>query len=296
MTARVFVVGALHLDVIITAPRLPRIDETLIGDAVDYAVGGKGGNQALAAAQMGAAVSMAGRVGADAFGDRLHARLAAAGIDQSQVLTDPGASGMSAAIVDAQGDYGAVVVSGANCRIRAADIELPPDTGLVLLQNEIPAEVNRALAEAAHARGIPVMWNAAPHRRDTDVLPTLCRYLILNRVEAADMSGEPDPQRAAGALHEAGFASVIVTLGAAGLVFCDGGQRTEFPALPVEPVSSHGAGDMFCGALAARLVRGAPLIDALHFAQAAAALHVATPPAQRPEITPEKAAALAQSR
>ncbi len=286
---RVFVAGSLHLDVILNAPRLPRLDETLMGDAVAYAFGGKGGNQALAAAQMGATVSMAGRVGSDAFGQQLRARLTDSGIDQSQVLTDPGPSGMSAAIVDANGDYGAVVVSAANRNIIAGQIAMPADTGLLVLQNEIPAEVNQTLAEAAHARSIPVLWNAAPHRRNTDVIPTLYRYLILNRVEAHDMSGQDDPNAAAETLHAQGYAHVIVTLGADGLLLKAGPKPARhIPAPKVETISTHGAGDMLCGALAARLVDDQPLENALKFAQAAAALHVSTPVERRAQITPEQ--------
>ena len=296
MTARVFVAGSLHLDVIVNAPRLPRLDETLMGDAVAYAFGGKGGNQALAAAQMGATVSMAGRVGSDAFGRQLRDRLDASGIDHHQILADPGPSGMSAAIVDANGDYGAVVVSAANRFIRAADIVLPGDTGLLVLQNEIPAAVNRALAAAAQARGIPVMWNAAPHRRDTDAIPTLYRYLILNRVEVRDMSGKDDPAAAAKALHRAGYATVIVSLGAEGLVWHGAAGAHASPAPKVDTISSHGAGDMFCGALAARLVAVEPLEKALNFAQTAAALHVSTPVEVRADITPALVDAFAQSR
>ncbi len=283
---RVFVAGSLHLDVILNAPRLPRLDETLMGDAVAYAFGGKGGNQALAAAQMGATVSMAGRVGSDAFGQQLRARLTESGIDHSQVLTDPGPSGMSAAIVDQNGDYGAVVVSAANRKIVAGQIAMPADTRLLVLQNEIPADVNNTLAKAAQARGIPVLWNAAPFRRNSDAIPMQFRYLILNRIEARDMSGEDDPHAAAETLHAQGYAHVIVTLGADGLLVKTGREAAKhIPAPKVQTISTHGAGDMFCGALAAQLAVGQPLEDALKFAQAAAALHVSTPVEDRAAIT-----------
>lgn len=299
MTARVFVAGSLHLDVIVTAPRLPHLDETLMGESVAYAFGGKGGNQALAAARMGATVSMAGRVGSDGFGRQLRDTLDASGIDHHQVITDPGPSGMSAAIVDANGDYGAVVVSGANRNILSADIRMPADTGLLLLQNEIPAKVNMALIAAAAARGIPVLWNAAPARPDAhrvirESYASHMKFisLILNRIEAHQMAGDTAPARAASALHAAGYATVIVTLGADGLVFCTGGKTIRLPGHRVETLSTHGAGDMFCGALAARLAAGEPLETALDFAQAAAALHVSTPVRDRTAITPGAVAAI----
>jgi len=288
---RVFVTGSLHLDVILNAPRLPRLDETLIGSAVNYAFGGKGGNQALAAAQMGATVSMAGRVGDDAFGAQLLARLDSANIERSQILQRPGASGMSAAIVDANGNYGAVVVSAANLAIDPADITLPADTALLVLQNEIPESVNLTLAAAAQTRAIPVMLNAAPVRQMSDTYPTLIRHLILNRIEAQDMTGQTDPNAAARTLIAQGYGSVIVTLGGDGLLCATAAGVTSHPAFKVDVISTHGAGDAFVGALAAQLVASQPLENALVFAQAAAALHVATPVDQRAGITPNTVAA-----
>ncbi len=129
----VFVVGALHLDVVVDAPHLPALDETVVGSAVAYRFGGKGGNQAAAAARMGARVAMAGRVGRDAFGERLLAELDAAGVCRSQVLQGTGASGMSVAIVDQRGDYGAVIVSGVNREIRPEDVTVPNCAKVVLL-------------------------------------------------------------------------------------------------------------------------------------------------------------------
>ena len=288
---RVFVVGSLHLDVILHAPRLPRLDETLIGNSVSYAFGGKGGNQALAAAQMGASVSMAGRVGDDAFGQQLLDRLDAAHIDRNQVLRCPGASGMSAAIVDDQGNYGAVVVSAANLSINPADMAMPAETALLLLQNEIPEAVNLTLAKAAQSRGIPVMLNAAPARQMSDKSPTLVRHLILNRIEAQDMTGEHDPTAAAKALIARGYGTVIVTLGGDGLLCGTNAGVTSYPGIKVNVISTHGAGDAFTGALAARFVSGEPIENAINFAQAAAALHVSTPVDQRANLTSETVAA-----
>lgn len=284
----VFVVGALHLDVIVDAPRLPRIDETLVGQSVRYAFGGKGGNQAVAAARMGATVAMAGRVGPDGFGDQLLGELDRAGVDRTQVRRDPGASGMSVAIVQEDGDYGAVIVSAANLAIDPDEVSIPDDARLVLLQNEVPDTVNRAVAEGAATRGIPVLWNAAPHRHASEIDPTHIAHLVVNRVEAADMSGEDTPQAAADALLAQGFKSVILTLGADGLIQADATGQHPMPGLDVPVISTHGAGDAFVGALAARLDTGDSMRAALAFAQAAATLHVSTPVDQRPEITPEK--------
>ncbi|MCX7889936.1 MAG: PfkB family carbohydrate kinase [Rhodobacteraceae bacterium] len=296
MAPDILVAGALHLDVVVTAPRLPRLDETLAGRSVAYPLGGKGGNQAVAAARMGAAAAMAGRVGTDAFGAALLDALDAAGVDRRQVERVSGDSGMSVAIVTDGGAYGAVTVSGVNAAIDPARIELPAGLKVLLLQNEIPEAANLALAARARAAGIRVILNAAPMRPTAPDLIALADLLVVNRIEAADLSGVPaeglDPGSAARALVAAGAGAAIVTLGAQGLVACDGGAPFALAAPPVTPVSSHGAGDAFIGALAAELSRGAPLRAALGFAQAAAALTVAAAPAERAAVTAAAARAL----
>ncbi len=286
----VFVAGALHLDVIVTAPHLPRRDETVVGHSVDYQIGGKGGNQAIAAAKMGAPTAMAGCVGNDAFGQRLLDALSAANVDHHQVMQLPGASGMSVAIVEATGDYGAVIVSGVNQTIDPAKIEIPDTASIVLLQNEIPGAANLALATKARAAGRTVILNAAPARPPEPGLLAQIDLLIVNRVEAADLLGQTDanlnPETAAAQLASFGPA-VILTLGAEGLVLHENGQTRQMPAHKVQMISSHGAGDAFIGALAARLDHGATLTEAACFAQAAAALHVASPVSERDTITAE---------
>lgn len=277
----VLVAGALHLDAIVDAPRLPRQDETLIGSAVSYALGGKGANQAAAAARMGADAAMAGRVGTDRSGDTLLAALDRAGVDRRQVRRVPGASGMSVAIVDPAGEYGAVVVSGVNTGIDAAEIGILDDTRLLLLQNEIPDAANLALARRARGRGLEVMLNAAPARPMAAEWTGLATILLVNRVEAADLTGLVDAQAALDALSGQGYRRVVVTLGAGGLIWRAGAETGRLAAHQIDPVSSHGAGDAFAGALAARLDAREPFADALAFAAAAATLYVATPPDAR---------------
>ncbi len=254
----VLVAGSLHLDVVVRAPHLPALDETVTGSGVDYAFGGKGGNQAVAAARLGADVQFLGRTGADAFGEMLRDALEDAGLDLSLVQRDDGPSGMSAAIVDAQGDYGAVIVSAANLNIDIEDLEIAPDVALVVLQNEIPNEVNLAIARKANAAGAQVWLNAAPARECPHELLDLVDLLIVNRVEAA--------------FYEGTATAKLTTLGAEGVVFAG----RPYQAWPVEVFSTHGAGDMFVGALAAQVGEGAAIEDAIPFAQAAAALHVAS--------------------
>jgi ribokinase len=285
MEPEILVVGALHFDVIVTAPHLPGRDETLMGSAVAYAFGGKGGNQAAAAARMGARTAMAGRLGRDRFAATVLAALDAAGVDHTGVSASDGATGMSIAMVDAAGDYFAVVVSGVNRDIRAEDVAIAPDLSVLILQNEIPEAVNAALI-ARLDPAMTLILNAAPARRVSAAVLGRTDILIVNRVEAAMLTGQSpevlDPAAAVRALAALGPKSVIVTLGADGVV----ASGFQAPACKVDVISTHGAGDAFTGALAARIAAGDDLQPACRFAQAAAALHVSTPPDHRAAITP----------
>lgn len=262
------VAGSLHLDVVLNAPHLPALDETVTGSTVEYVFGGKGGNQAVAAARLGADVAFVGRVGSDQFGDTIRDTLGAGGVNIAQLQRDVGPSGMSAAIVDKNGDYGAVIVSAANLNIDTAHIAVPNDVSMVLLQNEIPEAVNLDVARKAKALGAMVWLNAAPARRLSDELVEMVDLLIVNRVEAQFYENET-------------AVTMLTTLGDAGVAF----QGDDWPGFVVDVVSTHGAGDMFVGALAAETLRGADMPNAIAFAQAAAALHVSSATDKRAELT-----------
>jgi ribokinase len=278
----VAVVGSLHLDIMVKAPRLPHRDETLIGSSWRYKCGGKGGNQAVAAARYGARTAIGGQTGQDDFGDRLRANLVAAGVDITHVDTDPlHGSGMSVAISEEAGEYGAVVVSGANLMIDPEAIATRWESlwhaKALLLQNEIAEAVNLAAARRARANGARIILNAAPARDMSPVFMNLIDVLVVNRVEARLLAGTDDPGRALPALHSP-RRDVIITRGADGLsLMTRAGARADIPALPVKLVSSHGAGDCFCGALAARLAAGDDLEFACRFASAAAGRFVSAP-------------------
>jgi ribokinase len=285
----VAVAGSLHLDIMVAAPRLPMRDETLMGSAWHMKCGGKGGNQAVAAARFGARTAMGGQTGADEFGARLRANLEAAGVDITHLDTDPTrGSGMSVAISEAAGEYGAVVVSGANLSIEPGGLERRWHrlwaAKVLLLQNEVPDAVNVAAARAARAKGAEVILNAAPARALPAALMALVGILVVNRVEATMLSGREEPAAALAAL--AGPArDVVLTLGGEGLMaMTRDGRRFDLPALPVRLLSSHGAGDCFCGALAARLAKGEPLEAACRFATTAAGLFVSTPEADQTRL------------
>lgn len=299
--AGVLVVGSLHMDIVLDAPHLPQLDETVTGHAVRYVCGGKGGNQAVAAARCGARVAMAGRVGDDGFGKRLRANLFSSGVDASNVEVSTGeASGMSVAIVNDNGGYGAVIVSAANLGIDAGRIAWPGGTGLLLLQSEVPEAVNLTAARLARRHGAKVILNAAPARELHPDLLAETDILLVNRIEAAALAG-PEVDDPASALAVAGILArlaptVIVTLGGEGLVLAErGAVASAVAAFAVSAVSSHGAGDMFAGALAAHLAVGHPLGEAILYAQAAAALYVSTLVDARDRIGREAIASFAET-
>lgn len=271
----ILVAGSLHLDVVLKAPHLPRIGETVTGRAVDYVFGGKGGNQALAASRMGADVHFIGRAGSDAFGEMIREMLGTSDVNLEQLQHDPGPSGMSAAILNDDGDYGAVIVSAANLNIETEVVEIPQGTSLLLLQNEVPEAVNLAIAKKAKAAGVQVWLNAAPARVLSDELVDLLDLLIVNTVES-EFYGDT-------ALNT----DTLRTLGADGISYRD----THYPGIAVDVVSTHGAGDMCLGALAAYFEKTGSMTEAIGFAQCAAALHVASDLEERAALTATRVSA-----
>ena len=275
----VLVVGSLHHDIMIQADHLPRRDETAVGSHWYPKFGGKGGNQAVAAARTGALTRMLGAVGDDDFGRFLLAGLDRAGVERRSVavLSNLG-SGMSVAIVDSTGDYAATIVSGANFAIDAGalrDDELWHGVGVLVLQNEVPEAINLAAALQAHGRDVTVVLNAAPTRKLSSQLSSLIDVLIVNSVEAEMMGTPPvNDLESAGLAAEVlarRFVDVVVTAGAAGLAAAGRSGSLSIPARKVIAVSSHGAGDCFVGTLAAALAQKAKLADACAAASDAAA-------------------------
>ncbi|MGO4126638.1 PfkB family carbohydrate kinase [Inquilinus sp. YAF38] len=274
---KVIVVGSLHYDIMVSAPDRPRRGETVLGDAWWPKCGGKGGNQAVEAALAGVRAVMVGAVGDDAFGAALLAHLHRAGVEAGAVAVVPGAaSGMSVAVLDAAGDYGAVVVSGVNRAIRLTDeaaSDWQPGDWLVL-QNEVPAAVNLDAARLAHRRGLHVLLNAAPVLSLETELAAMIDILVVNAIEAEMLSGVAvldleTASIAAGRLRST-VGTVVVTAGGAGVAYAapDGSGRVA--AVPAMVRSTHGAGDCFIGVLAAALASGLLLEDAIRRGNAAA--------------------------
>ncbi len=288
---RVTVFGSLHYDIMVDSPDRPRKGETLAGSAWFPKCGGKGGNQAVSVAKTGVATTMIGAIGDDDFGRVLLANLDRRGVDRSLVRLVPGVgSGMSVAIFDADGDYGAVIVSGANLKLGEEDVaaarECLTSTAILVLQNEVPDAANAAMAAEARAAGASVLLNAAPVRVLSEELRRHVDILVVNAVEAADVSGRSvssvsDALDVAAGLAKH-FPHVVVTLGGDGLVYAGADSKPfSLPAVPVRLISTHGAGDEFIGALASGLARGHSMRAALEDANAAAARLVSTPENER---------------
>lgn len=280
----VVVVGSLHYDIMVNAPHRPQKGETVAGDAWQPKFGGKGGNQAVAAARAGAPTRIIGAVGDDSFGEFLLRGLDAASVDRSGVAVIEGiGSGMSVAIVEAEGDYGAVIVSGANLCIPEAMVAREAtwvDARILVLQNEVTEALNVTAARAARRAGALVCLNAAPARPLEGDLATLVDILVVNAVEAEMLSGVTvdslEAARSAAAALSTPAMTVIVTAGAAGVAAAAQDGDLALPAVPVTVVSTHGAGDTFVGVLAAAIAAGDPLVDALAEANVAAAVHVSS--------------------
>ncbi|BAV48449.1 PfkB domain-containing protein [Mesorhizobium loti] len=294
-TPLVTVFGSLHYDIMVDAPDRPRKGETVTGQAWHPKCGGKGGNQAVSAARAGARSAMIGAVGDDDFGRALLANLDRGGVDRRFVRVAAGAgSGMSVAIFDAGGDYGAVIVSGSNLTLGDVDITsasgMIAQTTVLLLQNEVPEAANIAAARAVKAQGGYVVLNAAPARKLSDELIALVDILVVNAIEAEFLAGMAVVERLDGAAQAARLLVylcpvAIVTAGGEGVACCDRtGEAFALPAIPVKLVSTHGAGDEFVGALAAALARGQDIRAAVTAANAASALLVSTPEAERQSL------------
>lgn len=266
---RVVVVGSVNVDLVVAVDALPAAGETVAGGRFARWGGGKGANQAVAAARLGAPVTMVGAVGDDKLGAEALSELETEGIDVSAVARLPGvATGVALIVVDAAGENQIAVASGANAEltggmVRAARI----DDALTLLSHEVPDD---ALAAAAEAGGV-VILNPAPARRIDPRVLAARPILTPNASEAAQLTGEREPEAAARALHALTGAPVLITLGADGGLLLDGEPR-RLPAPAVEVVDTTGAGDTVNGALAAELAAGRPLRDAVGYALAAAAL------------------------
>jgi ribokinase len=280
---RVFVAGSINMDVVATAERHPRVGETVAGNAVLYFPGGKGANQAVAAAKLGAATTLIGRLGKDAFGQELRTFLAAQGVDLNFVKDTAEAHTGTAIITVADADNTIVVVPGANALVDADDVAMPvlAKGDVAVSQFEIPQATITAFFKSARAAGATTILNPAPARKFDSELLDLVDILVLNETELGflterelrDSDSHDCFTDAARSL--AGRDKIVcVTLGKRGALALVGGKPLMVPGREVKAIDTTGAGDCFVGALASQLAGGSSLRDALGYANAAASICV----------------------
>jgi ribokinase len=281
---RVIVAGSINMDVVATAERHPRIGETVAGRSVDFFPGGKGANQAVAAAKLGAATALVGRLGTDAFGQQLRTFLAAQGVDLSLLHDTPGVPSGTALITVANADNTIVVVPGANGMVGVDDVLLVAlaSGDVAVSQFEIPLPAISAFFTRAQAAGAWTVLNPAPMQHFDRGLLELVDVLVLNETELgllakAELRDADDLARfaeVAKSMQTRPDLTICVTLGKRGVLALIDGEPFMAAARPVKAVDTTGAGDCFVGALAAQLAEGIPLRQAMGYANVAASICV----------------------
>lgn len=277
----VVVLGSLNMDFSVSVARIPGPGETVLGGPVTRLPGGKGANQAIAAARLGGHVRLIGRLGQDAPADPIRSALAGAGVDLTHVRAmDDVDSGLAFVTVDANGENVIVVSSGANAALTPAEVDREEHAlaraRIAVTQLETPLDAVTRFAELCERHGVDLVLNAAPYRDLPDELLRRCAYLVLNRDEAAALSGLPvrtraDAAAALAVVARRGATGVVITLGGDGCVALTPDGVVQLDAYQVPVVDTTGAGDAFVGALAVSLAAGADIGEALSFAAAAGA-------------------------
>lgn len=275
----IVIVGSISMDMVACTPRIPAVGETVIGTSFSTTPGGKGANQAVAAARLGYPTQMVGGVGDDAYGQPLLHALSEAGVDIAGMEPSQGASGLAHIFLAEDGHNSIVIVQGANARVDRAHIDRHADlirnAGIVLCQLELPMDATRYAIEMATEAGVPVMLDPAPAAPLPESLFEKIAWFTPNETEAALYVGDACVEQAAEKLFAKGVKGVALKRGAEGAYVAVAGGRAEWVrAFPVQAVDTVAAGDCFNGALAVGLMEGRDAWEAARFAAAAAAICV----------------------
>lgn len=288
--SKITVIGSSNTDMVVMTTHFPAPGETILGGEFLMNAGGKGANQAVAAARLGGRVFFAGKVGSDIFGENAIKNIKNEGIDASGISTDPeAASGVAQIIVDKKGENSIVVAPGANLKINRDDIDNAENqitqADILLIQLEIPVDTIIYAAKKAHKLGKKVILNPAPATELPDELFTYLYMITPNESETELLTGisvtdEPSAAEAAKVLKKRGVENIIITMGSKGaFIFTDEMQKI-IPAYNVKAVDTTAAGDCFNGALAVAIAAGTDLEEAVRFANRAASIAVTRPGAQ----------------
>lgn len=277
--SNVLVIGSLNADLVVKSPRFPQPGETISGDDLQIIPGGKGANQAVAAARQGVQTTMVGRVGSDSFGPFLVDNLKSNHVDTSHVLKTDSATGTAIIVVDANGQNSIVLSPGANGIVTPADVDSASfsNSGLLLLQLEIPTPTVLHAAQRAHEHGLTVILNPAPAKTLPAELLSNVDILIPNESELALLTGLPvtdasSAEVAAKGILKQGVKTVIVTLGSKGALLVTGTQVKQVDTYKVNVVDTTAAGDAFIGGFASSLLSGKSLEDSVRYGCACGAL------------------------
>jgi ribokinase len=275
----ILVIGSLNTDLVVRAPHFPQPGETISGDDLQTFPGGKGANQAVAAARLGASVSMLGRVGKDNFGDFLLDNLQSNNVDTKLVQRDDASTGTAIIVVDPNGQNSIVLSAGANGKVSHTDVNTASfsDFNLLLLQLEIPIETVFSAARRAKESGLRVLLNPAPARALPDELISLADFLVPNEIELSLLTNQtvndiPSAEKASKILLERGAQTIIVTLGANGALLVTRENTKHIPSFKVNVVDTTAAGDAFIGGFAYALLQGKSLEESVRYGCACGAL------------------------
>ena len=267
LTYDILVIGSLNADLVVRAPHFPQPGETISGDDLHIIPGGKGANQAVAAARQGASVAMLGRVGKDSFGPFLLENLKSNSVDITNVHSDDSATGTAIIVVDASGQNSIVLSAGANGKVTPNDIEaLNIEAKVLLLQLEIPLETVIHAAKWGKQKGMIVILNPAPGRELPDELIANVDFILPNEIELSLLTGIPvtdiaSTEKAAQVFLARGAKNVIVTLGSKGALLVSSGQTKQVNAYKVDVVDTTAAGDAFIGGFATKLLESDSLLS-----------------------------------
>ncbi|MBK7450264.1 MAG: ribokinase [Anaerolineales bacterium] len=277
--ADIIIVGSLNADLVVRSPRFPQPGETISGEDLQIIPGGKGANQAVAAARQGVKTAMLGRVGSDSFGPFLVENLKANQVDTSHVIVDSSATGTAIIVVDSNGQNSIVLSPGANGNVSPADVDSASfsNSKLLLLQLEIPTPTVLHAAQQARANGLTVILNPAPAKSLPRELISVVDILIPNESELSLLTGLPvndigSAEHAAKEILKQGVKTVIVTLGSKGALLVTAHQTTQIDTYKVNVVDTTAAGDAFIGGFASAMLNGKSLEDSVRYGCACGAL------------------------